>query len=229
MARGCVRLPCSEPGGYECQVAWSCKPSATDNPAGCVADGCEETGHCSNDEYLVCASESAHPAKEPPDANGCIIRTCDDGKSCSVVTPAGVDVGRCDYGAPGADAYGCVLLPCTNDADCMYENYVCDHSSPQRDELGCRLRSCTEGNPCPDGFVCDPHAVQHDAADCTTPEFATSGGAGGGVSATGGATTGGATTGGSSSASGGGPASGGSSGAGGSSSIPTQHGQCVAR
>ena len=245
MARGCVRLPCSEPGGYECQMTWSCKPDATDNPAGCVADACEDTGHCSNDEYLVCASESAHPTKEPPDANGCITRTCDDGKSCSVITPAGVDVGRCNYGAAGADAYGCVLLPCTKDADCLYDNYVCDHTSPRSDELGCRLRSCTEGNPCPDGFVCYPQAAQHDAADCTTPEFAPGGvgGTGGGVSSTGGATTGGATTGGattggattggSSTASGGGTARGGSggtsSGAGGSISIPTPHGQCVAR
>jgi len=206
--RGCVRSTCAEQGGFECVSAWSCKPDATTNPAGCIPDACGNTGHCSNDETLVCQPQAKHPDRGPLDLNGCVPATCDDGYSCSLVTEAGVDVGVCRYGAPNADYYGCVVLPCTTDDECFYD-YVCDHASPQADERGCRQQSCTEGYRCPDGFVCDPKAVQHDGADCTTPEFATSGGASGsGAGGSGGS---------------------GAGGSGGSASKPPLRGQCVAR
>lgn len=212
MERGCVRATCAEPGGHLCQAAWSCTPDATINPSGCVPDECQVTGHCADDTTLICRSKAQHFDHGALDLNGCVPRTCDDGYSCSRVTEAGVDVGVCRYGAPNADYYGCVVLPCTTDDECFYD-YVCDHTSPQSDQRGCRQQSCTEGAPCPDGFVCDPQAVQHDGADCTTPEFATSGGASG--TGTGGTSPRGG--------------SGGTGGSGGSASESPLRGQCVAR
>ena len=235
MQRGCVRKTCAEEGGFECAAAWSCTPSATINPAGCIPDDCEATGHCSNDTELICLPLAKHRDHGQLDLNGCVGRTCDDGYSCARVTEAGVDVGVCKYGAANADYYGCVVLPCKNDDECFY-GYVCDHSSGQSDERGCRNRSCTEGYTCPDGFVCDPKAVQHDAADCTTPEFATSGGAsgtgaGGSGASSAGGTTGKGGSGGTTSQGGSGGISttGGTGGTSGSSAKPTVRGQCVAR
>jgi hypothetical protein len=229
LQRGCVRLTCAETGGYACAAAWSCDPGATINPAGCIPDECKDTGHCADDTTLVCRSKAQHLDHGSLDLNGCVPRTCDDGYSCSRITEAGIDVGACRYGAPNADYYGCVVLPCMTDDECFYD-YVCDHASSQADERGCRQQSCTEGAPCPDGFVCDPKAVQHDGADCTTPEFASSGGASGtGAGGSGGSPAGGATsaggTGGTSARAG----SGGTAGSGASASKPPLRGQCVAR
>jgi hypothetical protein len=60
MNRGCVRESCAEPGGHECQAAWSCTPDATTNPSGCVPDECEVTGHCADDATLICRAKAQH-------------------------------------------------------------------------------------------------------------------------------------------------------------------------
>lgn len=176
--RGCVRLTCAEPDGYLCHDFWRCAPDETANPSGCVAESCAETKRCPNDEIQICGTESRH-SEFTPDEHGCVTRACDEGYSCSMPTEAGVDVGVCDFSVPNHDYYGCSLLSCTRDEEC-FNDYVCDHRSVQRDERGCRIKSCTEGYPCPEGFLCAPGASVHDAADCTTPEFAGSGGSGGG-------------------------------------------------
>jgi hypothetical protein len=231
-ARGCMRKRCDEPGGYECAAAWSCKPDLNTHPVGCVPDECRETGSCADDTTLVCLSDAKHADHGPLDVNGCVPRTCDDGFSCARITEAGVDVGRCQYGAPSSDYYGCVVLPCTSDDECFY-GYRCDPLSPQADQRGCRLPSCTEGYTCPDGFVCDPTAAERDAADCTIPEPANTGGTGmGGSAGTAAGGTGTSGLGGSSGGSAprvGGAGGTGGTGSGGSVGTAPPRGQCVAR
>jgi hypothetical protein len=222
MARGCVRLPCDAKGGRMCAPAWACKPSATDNPSGCAPDDCRKTGRCSDDARLVCADLATHPEAQMPDVNGCVVRTCDDGHSCAWLTVTGVDVGRCNYGAPEADALGCVVLPCEVDADCGYEDQLCDHASRLSDDRGCRLRSCTEGQPCGLGLVCAPEADIHGADDCALPAEAMTGGTGGGAGSAG--TSG--TTGGMSPGGAGGSAAG---PGGGTGPLAVPRGECVAR
>lgn len=207
MARGCVRLPCDASGGYLCAQAWLCDPDATDNASGCVPGDCKQTKQCAN-SALVCTNLAIHPEAYPPDVNGCITRTCDDGTSCAWITPAGVDVGRCQYGAPDADPFGCIVLPCEVDVDCGYEDYLCDHESRLSDQRGCRVRSCAEGKPCGIGLVCAPDSDFHGADDCAAPDNATGGGGGAQVNA---------------------GSAGSASGAGGTTTLQVPRGECVVR
>ncbi|HEY3493871.1 MAG TPA: hypothetical protein VGK73_04265, partial [Polyangiaceae bacterium] len=162
--RGCVRLRCDEAGGFTCKDSWGCDPEDATDPSGCVPLPCSETGHCSDDSR-ICAPSSAGPRPAGLDVHGCAFRNCEEGVSCENVI-AGVHVSHCDVGAPTANAYGCVTLPCDLSGGACWGKYVCDPGAAAADERGCRSPTCADGVTCPRDNICDPSAPAADALGC---------------------------------------------------------------
>lgn len=138
-----------------------CMPACTSTS--CAADQrCDANGHCTpiacaNGGYtcpaaLICTDEQGR-AK---DGHGCAARRCTEGFTCSADR-------RCMVGQTGADANGCVLIPCPEHA-CPV-NYVC---MPGSSAWGCQVKTCTTDGDCDCG-VCAGGRCASRAGVCIQP------------------------------------------------------------
>ncbi len=158
--RGCTRLLCDEPDGVVCEELWHCDPGSSEEGSGCVPTPCEESGHCGDDDYEVCAATSdvEHPGKTP-DQFGCVPRNCEEGAVCDSLTDHGGQILGCDIDDPLADEQGCVRIPCVTDDDCFGAE-KCLPDMEYADDRGCITLNCARGEmECPPGSYCDPDTV----------------------------------------------------------------------
>jgi hypothetical protein len=191
--RGCVRTPCDQSGGFVCLQDWECDTARSLEPSGCTAIPCAELGHCSNDDYYICAPTSPGPRPPQVDPFGCVQRNCEEGYVCSY-TVNGQSVGYCDVGSAEADAYGCRVHSCIDLPEvCVAGSSLCDPKALFADLVGCAPLSCEEGYQCPAGYACAVGDSRADRSGCV-PGVSATGGTGG--TGTGGVGTGGVGTGG---------------------------------
>jgi hypothetical protein len=103
---GCVFRRCDDPDGYQCLADLRCDlESARPTTSGCVAIPCAELGHCSDDEYYLCAPTSTDRHQEGLDAHGCTFKNCEE-RPCS----GGF---TCDFDSSESDASGCRRTQCS--------------------------------------------------------------------------------------------------------------------
>ena len=174
--RGCVHKRCDETGGFICRDYWQCEPGSATDASGCVPVPCAATGgHCSDDSVYICSPTNAGHRPNGADANGCVLRNCGEGVTCTYLRN-GVNISYCDVANPASNSDGCVARRCDEEPKACFSTQRCAPSSPFADDVGCRQLTCEEGTTCPLGYVCDVSSPASNAIGCRSELGAGTGG-----------------------------------------------------